>query len=184
MNVSSMVGRIGTPYVSAYSAAKFAVRGLSQSLREELRHDRGINVCTILPAAIDTPFFQHAANYSGKAVKPVRPVHDPETVAAAIAGCIVRPRAEVLVGRAGKGLVALERLSPGAAERVLGAQAERDHFANRDASSTSGNLYEPMPGWNTVYGDWARSENRRLRIAGLAGAGAAAWVAVRARRRG
>jgi len=40
------------------------------SLRDELGRE-GIDVCTILPASIDTPFFQHAGNYTGRAAKPL-----------------------------------------------------------------------------------------------------------------
>lgn len=41
---------------TAYNSAKFAQRGLAQSLREELRKDR-VKVTCLLPASIDTPFF-------------------------------------------------------------------------------------------------------------------------------
>ncbi|MFO7951347.1 MAG: SDR family oxidoreductase [Bacillota bacterium] len=41
---------------SAYNSAKFAQRGLAQSLREELRREN-VKVTCFLPASIDTPFF-------------------------------------------------------------------------------------------------------------------------------
>jgi NAD(P)-dependent dehydrogenase (short-subunit alcohol dehydrogenase family) len=53
-NVSSMAGYVPSPGLAAYSATKFAVRGLSEALRAEL-HERGVGVTAICPGFIDTP---------------------------------------------------------------------------------------------------------------------------------
>ena len=55
INVSSVVGKIGSPFVSAYTTSKFGIVGLSKSLRMELQDAPDIHVCTVLPASIDTP---------------------------------------------------------------------------------------------------------------------------------
>ena len=60
INISSGVGKIGSPFISAYAASKFAIIGLSESLRMELRGAPNIHVCTVLPGAIDTPLFQRS----------------------------------------------------------------------------------------------------------------------------
>eukprot|EP00741_Cyanophora_paradoxa_P018703 tig00021073_g18052.t1 len=52
--VSSMAGRVANPYLAAYSASKFAVEGLADGLRRELRH-RGIGVVLVEPGMINTP---------------------------------------------------------------------------------------------------------------------------------
>ena len=64
-----MMARMVEPYLSAYVASKMAIRGLGTSLRQELFLDKakGIHLSTVMPAAIDTPFFLHAANYTGRA---------------------------------------------------------------------------------------------------------------------
>jgi NAD(P)-dependent dehydrogenase (short-subunit alcohol dehydrogenase family) len=54
VNISSMAGYLPSPGLSAYSATKFAVRGLSEALRAEV-HDRGIGVTAICPGVINTP---------------------------------------------------------------------------------------------------------------------------------
>src|SRR5215213_4669700 len=90
INVGSVNSRVGAPYASAYVASKFAVRGFAECLRDELRGS-GIDVSTVLPASIDTPLFQHAANFAGRPVKPLRPIIRPERVAAAIVRCAKRP---------------------------------------------------------------------------------------------
>ena len=55
LNVSSLAGRIGLPFQGLYSAAKFAVEGLSEALRIEVR-PFGIHVVLIEPGDIRTPF--------------------------------------------------------------------------------------------------------------------------------
>ena len=54
VNVSSGAGFLATPFMFAYSATKFAVFGLSEGLRMELR-PHGIGVTTICPGFINTP---------------------------------------------------------------------------------------------------------------------------------
>jgi NAD(P)-dependent dehydrogenase (short-subunit alcohol dehydrogenase family) len=55
INMSSIGGRIATPYCSAYYSTKFAVEGLSESLRYELKA-HGIRVKLIEPAHFKTGF--------------------------------------------------------------------------------------------------------------------------------
>ena len=58
-NVSSMAGFHASPALVAYSATKFAVLGLSEALREELR-PHGIGVTAICPGIINTPITRNA----------------------------------------------------------------------------------------------------------------------------
>lgn len=57
VTVSSITGKFGTPYRSAYSASKHALHGFYDSLRAELYRDAGkdISVTLICPGFIDTP---------------------------------------------------------------------------------------------------------------------------------
>ena len=67
----------GAPWLTAYVSSKYAVRGFSEALRQELGELPDVHVCTVSPSPIDTPNFASAANYSGRAVKapppPTRP---------------------------------------------------------------------------------------------------------------
>ena len=56
VNISSVAGRIGFPVSPAYISSKFALEGLSESLRFELM-PFGINVIIIEPGVIKTNFF-------------------------------------------------------------------------------------------------------------------------------
>jgi NAD(P)-dependent dehydrogenase (short-subunit alcohol dehydrogenase family) len=58
VNVSSVAGRVGTPVLSAYAATKFALEGLSESMRYELK-EWGINIVIIEPGAIKTKVFEN-----------------------------------------------------------------------------------------------------------------------------
>jgi hypothetical protein len=177
INNASVNARIPGPYVSAYVATKWAVRGWSASLRQELRTEPDVHVCVVLPASIDTPFFQHAANRTGRAAKALRPVNDPYAVAAAIAALAERPRRERLVGR-GAGTLSLQyALAPGLAERAFARQVERDHFADEGSPPTDGNLLAPVPDGAGVHGGWREREQGGLRRAALAGAVAAPALA-------
>ena len=57
VNISSYAGRIGFPVSSAYTSSKFALEGLSESLRLELA-PFGVNVIIIEPGIVNTNFFK------------------------------------------------------------------------------------------------------------------------------
>jgi short-subunit dehydrogenase len=156
INNASVVATVGQPFTSAYVATKWAIRGLSECLRQELALDaaKDIHVCTILPASIDTPLFQHAANYTGRAVKPMNPVYDAEEVARAIVHLAEHPRREVMVGNAGRVLAFVHAIAPTIAERMLAHRVEKEHFQDRLVPRSAGNLFEPMSEWTGVGGGW------------------------------
>jgi NAD(P)-dependent dehydrogenase (short-subunit alcohol dehydrogenase family) len=58
VNVSSGAGRVGIPLFSAYVATKFALEGLSESMRYELKQF-GINIVIIEPGVIKTKAFEN-----------------------------------------------------------------------------------------------------------------------------
>ncbi|RZJ31034.1 MAG: SDR family NAD(P)-dependent oxidoreductase [Flavobacterium sp.] len=68
VNLGSVDSEVPHAYQSAYSASKAAVRSFSLTLGQELRldHARKIKIVVIEPWAVDTPFWIHAANYTGK----------------------------------------------------------------------------------------------------------------------
>jgi short-subunit dehydrogenase len=186
IDVSSVVGTASIPYVSAYVASKFAINGLSASLRQEMLLDAmDIHVCTVLPAAIDTPLYQHAANYTGRAVKPMEPVHRAEDVAAAIVRCAENPQREVFVGGPGRAVTVARALAPGLYERTAARRADEDHFQEQPADPSPGNLFAPMPEGTEVGGGWGPDRGlplARVALTGLAFAVPLA-LAVAARRR-
>ncbi|MEV4053170.1 SDR family NAD(P)-dependent oxidoreductase [Amycolatopsis sp. NPDC049688] len=59
VNTSSVYGLLGVPYQSAYCAAKFAVRGFTESLRQELRGS-DVRAITVHPGGITTNIARNA----------------------------------------------------------------------------------------------------------------------------
>ena len=58
MFINSVAGRYGYPYSAGYVASKFGMRGLAESLRNELRPDN-IKVTSIYPGAVDSYFWDN-----------------------------------------------------------------------------------------------------------------------------
>ena len=176
INVASLYAKMTSPYVSAYATSKFGVLGFSEVLRQELKSDRGIHVCTVLPGSIDTPIFRHAANYTGREIRPVPPVASPERVARAIVRCAQHPRREVTVGQlhhvASWGHALVPRTYGELAPKAMRLVAIDEQPAPHD----DGNVFAPQPHLDAVRGGW---RNRPARAAVAVGALAAAAAAAR-----
>jgi len=97
INNISIGGFLPVPYGVGYSASKFGLRGFSAALKAELTAFPDIHVCDAFPAFLDTPGIQHAANYTGKQLKPAPPVYDPVRVAMAIVKLAENPQTFPLV---------------------------------------------------------------------------------------
>jgi NAD(P)-dependent dehydrogenase (short-subunit alcohol dehydrogenase family) len=63
--VGSIAGRLATPYIGPYSASKFALRSISDSLRVELAPS-GIAVSLIEPGSVKTPIWQKGRDNQAK----------------------------------------------------------------------------------------------------------------------
>lgn len=71
VNISSVAGRIGFPGTPAYISSKFALEGLSESLRYEL-DQFGVKVIIIEPGVIKTNFFDAMKIAQGKSDSPYK----------------------------------------------------------------------------------------------------------------
>jgi short-subunit dehydrogenase len=184
VNVASVLSKIASPYQSAYVASKFAIRGLSDSIRQELSDAPDIKVVTILPGAIDTPLFQHAANHTGLKARAPSPTIDAGRVAKAIVKAIAQPQQrEVVVGASTRMGLANDRLAPGLTEKAAAKRMGEEQFADEPAAPTSGNLFEPVEEGAEVSGGWrSGGDGPPWKALGLAAAGAtAAGILARSR---
>ena len=113
--VSSLVGKIGTPLRSGYSAAKHALHGFFDSLRAEV-HDRGVRVTLVCPGFIRTEVSIHALTGDGTPQGTLDRAQaegmSPETCAEKMARALDRGRDEVLIGGKEVWAVRLNRLAP------------------------------------------------------------------------
>jgi NAD(P)-dependent dehydrogenase (short-subunit alcohol dehydrogenase family) len=69
VNTSSMAGLVGMDWLGIYCATKFAVLGLSESLRRELA-PRGIGVSVLCPMLVETRITENSARTLGRAAPP------------------------------------------------------------------------------------------------------------------
>jgi NAD(P)-dependent dehydrogenase (short-subunit alcohol dehydrogenase family) len=153
INVSSAVAYVGQPYSSAYVASKFGIRGLTECIRQEVSDCPEIRVCTVMPGATDTPLFQHAGNYFGRVVQPLRPIADARRVAKVIVSTAERPRRTSFVDIA-RVLPLLMGIAPGWIEAYVGRLVKKRQFRDESAAPSAGNLFEPMLEGDDVSGDW------------------------------
>jgi short-subunit dehydrogenase len=155
INTVSVGGWAPLPYAVAYSASKVGLRGYSEALRGELSGWPHIHVCDVFPAFIDTPGFQHSANYIGRELKPMPPVYPAERVARAMVALAVRPRAAVSVGSTAILARVLHALS-GRLYAMASARFLRSYFARAPAAAIGdGAVFEPQQQEGTVSGGWS-----------------------------
>jgi NAD(P)-dependent dehydrogenase (short-subunit alcohol dehydrogenase family) len=154
INVGSELSETAMPLQGHYAASKHAVKGFTDTLRMELHKDGApISVTLIQPAAIDTPYPEHAMNYLGVEPKHAPPVYAPEIVAEAILSCAESPRRNLRVGGAAKLFTAIEKVAPGVGDRMKEMTAfdqQRTDEAPRDDDT----LYSPRPGDGRVRGNY------------------------------
>jgi short-subunit dehydrogenase len=121
VNVGSMFGDIAFPQFAAYSASKFALRGLSDALRRELKPE-GIAVTYVAPRGTQTP----AANAFAHLVEPfAMRLDSPQAVAAHVLRGLSAGRRSIYPAGIERLFVLLQRLIPGRVDAALIRQAAR-----------------------------------------------------------
>jgi short-subunit dehydrogenase len=188
INTASFAGRIPQPFSAAYSASKFGVRGFTEALRYELATDTGIAVCGVYPTFVNTPTDIHSANYTGRALRPIPPVLDPDRIARAMVALAQRPRRAVHIG-AQHALVAPYALAPELVGRWLGRLGRWFLLESGPrAVAFDGTLFAPVQEGTGVRGGWGVPERHRVgraalaSLVGVAGLSALALALAQARR--
>ena len=154
VNIGSIDSEVPLAYQASYAASKAGVLSLSRSLNQELRLaglDDAIKVGTIMPWAVDTPWWTHAANYTGHAPR-MAAMDDPEIVVDAIVAACTDPREEQPVGWKAGASNASHRIFPDLTERMSANIADAEVEKADPVPPTSGAIHRPMPGEGTVDG--------------------------------
>ncbi|BEL07574.1 SDR family NAD(P)-dependent oxidoreductase [Actinoplanes sichuanensis] len=129
VNVSSLFGLIAPPGQSAYCASKFALRGLSESLRGELV-DNGVGVTTVHPGGIKTRIAESALVGSHVPPEEIEPnqklfaallSYPPEKAAEQILRAVAKRKARLLIATSAKAPDLLARLLPVGHARIVRA---------------------------------------------------------------
>jgi NAD(P)-dependent dehydrogenase (short-subunit alcohol dehydrogenase family) len=133
VNLSSIFGLIGPPGQTAYAASKFAVRGFSESLREELR-ETGVKVTSVHPAGIATPIAQAARAGRGVTTAARQEAEEyfkkvavisPEEASSVIIKGILGNKNRVLIGTDAYRIDRMQRLFPARASAMFAAFLEK-----------------------------------------------------------
>ncbi|MGE0527874.1 MAG: SDR family oxidoreductase [Bdellovibrionales bacterium] len=114
INIGSEVSGAAIPLQGMYSASKHAIKAYTDVLRMELEHDgKPVAVCLIRPAAIDTPFTEHARNFLEEGEPSLAPpIYAPEVAARAILNCAESPERDVYVGSPSRMATVMEAFFP------------------------------------------------------------------------
>ena len=119
-NLSSVIGKRGTPFHGAYCATKFAICGLTDSMRVELApyHVRATCVC---PATTSTEFFQDSPRerQAGRSLERFQRATPASVVARKIAATVGKPVPELIFTAGGKLLTLIAALSPRLTDRMM-----------------------------------------------------------------
>ncbi len=146
INMGSIESENPLAYHASYASTKAGVRHLSQAINQELRlnGNKNIKVVTVEPWAVDTPFWRHAANYSGGTPR-MAAMDPPSKVVNATIRASIRPRKELAVGWKAKGAKFSHKIFPHFTERISANIAHRYQIKTAPpAPPTSGSAFEPM----------------------------------------
>ncbi|WP_341303174.1 SDR family NAD(P)-dependent oxidoreductase [Pseudomonas sp. TMP25] len=149
VNISSIFGLFAQPGMSAYNASKFAVRGFTESLRQELdMADYGISASCVHPGGIKTNIAKTArmntslANITGQEADKARQQFNdqllrttPEKAARTIIKGVLANKRRILIGPDAYVLDAMQRLLPSFYQRLVVASMRlAARYAPKDLS--------------------------------------------------
>ena len=187
IQVGSALSYRAIPLQSAYCGAKFAVRGFTDALRSELRHERsGVRITMLQLPAVNTPQFDWARNLFPRRPRPVAPIFQPEAIAEIAWRASRKAPREVWIGFPTLKLIAGGGLAPALLDNYLatsGYEGEFDREAERPGRAD--NLFDPVEGGHGARGRFSADarplataiDPLAIRVAGIGIAAVAAGLA-------
>ncbi len=155
VDVNSALAYRGIPLQAAYCASKAAARAFFESARVELERQRaGVDLCLVLPGAMNTPQFDRARQKLGLQPQPVPPIYRPEVTAAAVLARLRAPgaraagelgRAEAPLGPEALAAGGRSRPAPERLELPDDRRAEARRLARQPLGDTAGRSGRPWP---------------------------------------
>jgi NADP-dependent 3-hydroxy acid dehydrogenase YdfG len=193
VQVGSTLAYRAIPLQATYCAAKFAIRGFTDSLRTELLHEgSGVRVTMVQLPGLNTTQFTWVRTTLRRQPRPVAPVYQPEVAADAIVHAAEHPRRELWVGASTPILIGGNKLAPWLGDRYLArTNVEAQQTADPIDPARPDYLYRPLGdrGSHGPFDGEARASSvqlalaKRRRALSLAGAATAAGVGLLALRR-
>lgn len=148
VQVGSALAYRSIPLQSAYCAAKFAVRGFTDSLRSELIHQGSqIRLTMVQLPAVNTPQFDWARSRMPRRLQPVPPIYAPEAVAAEIVRAAFKAPRELWIGWPSVRAIVGTTVAPGLLDRFAARAAWDGQMTSESAEhQRPDNLFDAPPG--------------------------------------
>lgn len=200
VQVGSALSYRGIPLQAAYCGAKFGIRGFTDSIRTELRHDRSkVSITMVQLPGVNTTQFNWCRSKLPKHPQPVPPIYQPEIPAEAVYWAAHHRRRELWVGYSTIQAIVGTKLS-GLAGDIYLARTGFSGQQVQDMPVPPGrpdNLIEPVPqkaATHGIFDDQAKTRSPQLwaakhrylsagtALAALAGVGAGVGALVNAAR--
>jgi NAD(P)-dependent dehydrogenase (short-subunit alcohol dehydrogenase family) len=146
INTGSVLSDRAMALQGPYSAAKFAVKGVTESFRTEFDAEGyPISLTLVKPGPIDTPYMEHARNLMGTpGTRNPPPSYHPRVVARAILYACETPVRDLVVGGGGWMISALGRLAPKLTDLMMSKIAKPSQSSDQSGrEERRDNLYEP-----------------------------------------
>jgi NAD(P)-dependent dehydrogenase (short-subunit alcohol dehydrogenase family) len=163
----------GIPWMSAYSAAKHALKGFTESLRAELLHDKiDVHLTIVHLSSINTPLYSWARNRMPREIEPMPPIYQPELAADTIYWAAHTHPRDVYFGWSAVAAKVMNPRVPGLVDRVL---ARFGYEAQQSDTPTpidhEDNLFSPIEGNFGTHGEFDDRSQSRAPLVRLA-----AWL--------
>jgi short-subunit dehydrogenase len=148
VQVGSALSYRAIPLQAAYCAAKFAVRGFTDSLRSELAHEGSrIRLTMVQLPAVNTPQFDWARSRMAGRAQPLPPVFQPEAVAPEIVRAARDAPRELWIGHSTLKAILGAMLLPETGDRILSREGYAGQLSAEPASAVhADNLFSPPQG--------------------------------------
>jgi NAD(P)-dependent dehydrogenase (short-subunit alcohol dehydrogenase family) len=144
VQVGSALAFRGIPLQAAYCGAKHAVKGFTESVITELRHERSrVRVCMVQLPGLNTPQFDWNDNEFDRHPMPVPPVFQPELAARAIRFVAEHPRRNMWVGYSTALTILGNRVVPRALDWYLGLKGVDGQLTMERGPRYGSNVFEP-----------------------------------------
>lgn len=146
LNNISIGGWMPAPYGTAYTASKYGIRGMTETLQGEVSDFPDIHICALYPGFQKSSGIEHAANYSGIKLSTPPPSFDPRKLAASIVRIAKKPTEASYPDWSAVAFKSIYEFFPGTV-RYISSAAMRMVMkkANKDEKS-KGNVLEPSKG--------------------------------------
>jgi NAD(P)-dependent dehydrogenase (short-subunit alcohol dehydrogenase family) len=145
VQVGSALGYRGIPLQSAYCGAKHGVKGFTESVIAELKHERSkVKVCMVQLPGVNTPQFNWNDNEFDRHPMPVPPIYQPEVAARAVRHVADHPRRNMWVGIPTAYTILGNRIAPWFLDWYLGRTNVNAQLTDEDGPRWGSNVDQPQ----------------------------------------